>query len=326
MRHISFLLAVFMLCTLFAGCAQEGALPVVIETEVTETETSSAFPEDQRLRLTVTYDDREKGAICPDPDRPPFFYYEADSINYENLTDIRIEIDGETMLLRDAMEQDLVTTDELEAWARVDAKRGYCDMAYGSTNGFAQYDYKYPSFTLRSRYDVYEAPNGELYHDQLLILCDPGLYMSTGRVIRPHPRQELVSEDNPAGELDRENWGVKFEVLSASPTQLTLRCTQSGGQHMGQLSVDGKYTVYQLEGNGFIEKKIPIDDFPPPTLDIPIENEGITEFTITWPESLGELPSGEYEVHFFLKDNYETIPELMRNYEDEQWQVVGFTV
>lgn len=329
MKKICILLAILILVILFAGCAGNDASPVTAETEITEAGAPSpAFPEDQRLRLTVGYA-KESGCIRPDPDSPGELYYGADSINYQNLTDIRIEIDGETMLLQEAMEQDLVTTDELEAWARVDAKRGYCNMAYGSTNGFAQYAYKYHDFVLQSRYDIYEAPNGMLYHDQILTLSNPANYISVTEknISRPHPRPEAVSENNPWGLLDVEDWGVKFEVLSASPTQLTLRCTQSGGQHVGQLKMENGYAVSQLDNRGaYTDVSYEHESFRLPAIDVTIENEGVTEFTIVWPESWGELPIGEYEFTFQLKDTYEEMPPLMRNYEDFQTYTVAFTV
>lgn len=49
-------------------------------------------------------------------------------------------------------------------------------------------------------------------------------------------------------------------------------------------------------------------------------------FTITWPAGCTDLPPGEYELHVTLKDVYEEMHDLMRNYADEQTYTIAFTL
>lgn len=129
------------------------------------------------------------------------------------------------------------------------------------------------------------------------------------------------AEPDPAAteapDPDRDDWGVSFEVLEAAPTHLTVRCTQSGGENTGRLRL-GEGLV---RGSFFME-----DPYVDPSEEVFIENSGVTEFTIPWPEAWGPLPAGEYVYEFYLRDTYKDMPESMQDDAKQQEYSIPFTI
>lgn len=302
-----FILMSILVCAACIGCSD------LVNTEE-NTEVAVSFPDGQRLRLDISIGPK-KGFISSDKEN-----YIENCISYTDITDMFIEIEGQKIELRDAIEQDIITPDELEAYAKVDAKRGFCIMEYVSKNGFAQYMYRYEKFTLLSNYDVIEAANGECYHYQHLAIVPPNNYTPAAYGF---PTVQINGE---LKDIEREDWGVLFEVIEATPVSVTLRCTQSGGQHIGQLQMEDFYTLYRVESNGSCECYYEKTALSSPAVDVAIDNGGITEFLIIWPDECGKLPCGEYELAFYLRDVYEKMPSLMRNYTDQQLYEIRFSI
>lgn len=131
--------------------------------------------------------------------------------------------------------------------------------------------------------------------------------------------------DEETGDIyDREDWGLNFEITEVSPTGMTIRCTHSGGQQIGQLEIvdyslshDGKYL---LLNDGF--------EFSPLTDHVVLKADDVTEFTFDWSEPYGQVSSGEYELVLWIKDIYDESQKhpLMRNFYDTQIYTVRFTV
>lgn len=88
------------------------------------------------------------------------------------------------------------------------------------------------------------------------------------------------------------NWEVSFEVIEADATHVKLRCTRDSG-HACRLQME--HTM--ISGSFFMEN---------PNLyileEIPFGSEDTAEVTIDWTERMGELPAGDYELKFYLRN------------------------
>lgn len=300
------LAAVLLLC---AGCANEKSLaPATVSTTQTPTEPASM----EHLRLSVSY--------RADADSVDFTSDELSGNFSEglcyclNITGASIEIDGQSMPLNEALRDGFITEEEIFCNARLDAREGFCEETYESLNGLTNFTFTYPGYKLRLLYDIYECPDGE----QRLIS-----YMAVyGRDKDLAPCHLFIDEET--GIIDREDWGLDFEVTEVSHTGLTLRCTQSGGQLIGQPEILN-YSLVSHNGNNLTRN----EGFEAsPSLNATLQTDDVTELTIDWTEPYGELSSGEYEVVLWIKDTYDESQKhpLMRNFYDTQIYAVRFTV
>lgn len=102
--------------------------------------------------------------------------------------------------------------------------------------------------------------------------------------------------------------------LSFSGT--TIQCKQTGGQQIGQLSVDWYYLVntdgVELTGNA---------DAQAPECKAELNMGGETTLTLDWTEPYGQLPSGNYRLTLNIIDLFdpEQVHPLMQDFHD--WQV-----
>lgn len=270
-----------------------------------------AFPEGQRLRLTVTPGNHNGDIII---DKGTYL----ERVGYNGVEMLFIDINGQNMELSEAMGQNLITTDELSAFSQIDAKNGFCSMEYDSRNGFSRYKYQYSDFTLYSTYDVFETPNDEKYHNQRLVIDSADHHRLQDTIGFP-----IVIEEGKIKNLAQEDWGVTFEVFESKFSHLTLNCTQLGGQHIGQLYAGGFYTLFQRTESGSENNFFTTTNIRTGTH---IENNGETIITFNWEADRGKLPAGDYSLAFDVVDIYDEIPPLMRNYTDQQTYRVEFTV
>lgn len=129
----------------FAGCSRE-SVPAVTEPAKSET-VAADFPDGQRLLLKVTPGNGYGGmniAVSGKGSNP----------HVSAVEDVLIYLDGNFMDLGEAIEEGLITVEEMDAYARLDAKNGFCRMEYASANGLSLYVYHYDGFDIGSYYDV----------------------------------------------------------------------------------------------------------------------------------------------------------------------------
>ena len=55
---------------------------------------------------------------------------------------------------------------------------------------------------------------------------------------------------------------------------------------------------------------------------------GTTELSFDFTQIYGALPAGDYELTFQMVDCYNPseVPPLMRNFHDNQWYSIGFSI
>lgn len=301
------LAAVLLLC---AGCANEKSLaPATVSTTQTPTEPVSM----EHLRLSVSFDD-DADYVEYTSDELGGNFSEKLIYNF-NITSVTIDIGGQSMPLNEALRDGFITEEEIFCDARLDAREGFCEETCESLNGLTNFTFAYPDYNLRLLYDIYESPNGE----QRLI-SEMVIYEKKVILLPCH----LFVDEETGDIYDREDWGLNFEITEVSPTGMTIRCTHSGGQQIGQLEIvdyslshDGKYL---LLNDGF--------EFSPLTDHVILKADDVTEFTFDWSEPYGQVSSGEYELVLWIKDIYDESQKhpLMRNFYDTQIYTVRFTV
>ena len=250
-------------------------------------------------------------------------------VTYLGMHDVTVNVDGSEMPLEDALKNGKVSVEELVADARQDAALGLCQERWKSENGLSVFTYYYGDFNVRCVYDVYETPaNGKQ------LITDFLIYES-----RSEPTFSPV--DSQTGEaLDKEDWGLAFEVTQADSSGVTIACVQSGGQQIGQLNCGG-YLLYRKNADSQELDTVPtLDDQNPPIEWFSTVEEwnpdpdgfltmnGTTELSFDFTQIYGTLPAGDYELTFQVVDCYNPseVPPLMRNFHDNQWYSIGFSI
>ena len=124
--------------------------------------------------------------------------------------------------------------------------------------------------------------------------------------------------DDDGNILDREDWGITLEVQDVTPTGMTLKFTQSGGQQLGQLQ-----TRYYILTN-IDENKVPASGEN--VMEI-AENDD-TLYTLDWSDTCGALPSGTYQISIEVRDVYDEsqIHPLMRKFHNTQYYGLDFEI
>lgn len=253
-------------------------------------------------------------------------------ISYLNVSNVTINIDGTGRKLEDALREGAVTVDELIAWVRKDASEGFCREVAKSKNGLTEFTYRYGEFTVHYVYDLYETPNrGKCLLTHFLI-CDS------------RSESHFRPVDEQTGEsLDYEDWGLRFDISKADPSGITLSCCQSGGQQLGTLNI-GTHILYKLNSRTLaFEQLEPLTTEGEPSLFTGYRNGfeswtpdpnrfltmgGEKELYIPLGRLYGLLSAGDYEIVLQIVDCYneEEVHPLMRNYRDDQWYSIEFTV
>lgn len=242
-------------------------------------------------------------------------------ITYWSVAEVNVHLGGADIPLEEAIRSGELTVPELFAFARMDAQNGFCKETYASERGLTHFSYSYPECVLELAYDVYETPDGNQTLINEVAVTDHNSNLS----------HKYLDENSEWGYfLDREDWGLTFEVSSVSPTQLTLDYTQQGGQQIGELFIDN-YFLYHAdasarpdEGPGFIGNFQKVSE----ELPIPILSDTSGQITIDWSADAGTLEPGDYFIQMDLSDVYEEseVPPLTVNYYDKQRYNIAFTV
>ncbi len=244
-------------------------------------------------------------------------YKELSLLNLENVT---IDLDGAALTLEDALREGRVTPEQLVTWARLDAGEGLCSEVAKSKNGLTEFTYRYPEFgyTLRSIYDLFEAPNGRQY-----LIADVTIYAAS-----TEPRYSLPADEGRP--IDFEDWGLDFEISEVGSTGLRVTCTQSGGQQLGTLEVEsywlGRKAPDALGWENVEERQT--DSAWTFSVNGPLTMGGTSSLFFDFAEPFGALLAGDYILTVEIVDHYDEsqVHPLMRNYRDTQWYQIEFAI
>lgn len=298
------------------GCGN----PQTVSQPATETtQTTEAAAPHRHLSISLEVDKDADTKVFDSEELNGNFLY---TMQYHKVNNVTISIDGETYPLETALAKGAVNEEDIFYFARQDARARICEMEVESVLGVSNFYFHYPEYSLRLIYDVNETPDGSQH-----LISEFHVYARElpGKL----EQYELLPcghfYDPESGEaLDREDWGLTFEVQQASTTEVTITCTQSGGQQIGQLAV--KY-YYLFENDGPALKKA--EEAKSASFEtIPLETDGATTFTIDWTDWYGTLPSGSY---FLLLDVYDLfdpdqVHPLMVDFHDWQQYSVFFAI
>lgn len=237
------------------------------------------------------------------------------SVTLYNLSDVTIDLGGETVALRDALEKNRISGDELVALARLDAAQGVCNEAVKSKNGLTEFTYHYPEFSLHCVYDIYETPDGKQH-----LIKDLSLY---GTKNTPEYSYAFDKDGQP---IDYENWGLEFRISEVNSKGMRLTCSQSGGQQLGALSLE--LALLSKAGTDQYEPIDPIIPKGETAAASEINMGGITEISFDFEKTYGVLPAGDYELTLQVADRYDknALSTLTRKYHDTQWYSIAFTI
>lgn len=231
-------------------------------------------------------------------------------LHYVDVSDVRVEVDGAVYYLEDAMREERISLEQIYAYSRIDARFGSCETFTKVRNGLTFLVFRYPEYELRFTYDYDSLPDGEhrLVNE---------LYISKNRY-------DVNSGDN---RVVQEDWGVTFEVREVNSSSITLRCTQSGGQQLGELVIDLFFIDSAREEASLprLDGDTDIDPYQPRTI---ISRDTVSEITLDWTEIYGELSPGDYLMSLRVKDAYDpadTHP-VMSKFESRQSYTIAFAV
>lgn len=225
-------------------------------------------------------------------------------MSYCGVTDVSISLSNGSERLEDALKNGDITEEEIFFRARQDARDGRCQETFETQHGVTFYNYHYPDYDLWLVYDVFNSPNGKAYPvSQLIVLRTTPDY-------RIHPSC-LFTDPETGAFVNREDWGLTFELSDVTNHSATVTCTQSGGQQIGQLEVRC-YTLYP-DTKGIVDA---------PKYETGIAMDGTCQFTVDWSETYGDLPSGTYRLCLWIWDIYDEsqLHPLMDNFQD--WQML----
>lgn len=231
-------------------------------------------------------------------------------LHYVDVSDVRVEADGTAYYLEDAMREERISLEQIYAYSRIDARFGSCETFTKVRNGLTFLVFRYPEYELRFTYDYDSLPDGEhrLVNE---------LYISKNRY-------DVNSGDN---RVVQEDWGVTFEVREVNSSSITLRCTQSGGQQLGELVVDLFFIDSAREEASLprLDGDTDIDSYQPRTI---ISRDTVSEITLDWTDIYGELSPGDYLLSLRVTDAYDpadTHP-VMSKFESRQSYTIPFAV
>jgi len=302
--HLPVLVTIFLVVILlvFTGCAQENkSFP------------NSADTSNRNLLISL--------AVNKDA---PSFVFTSDDLNgnftegleYSNVSNVVIYIDGKTVNLEEAIRTGSVTAEEIFCFARLDARSGICKETYESRNGLTHFTYSYPEYTLRLIYDIYETPDGKQH-----LISDMGLYPPNTTI---GTYTHFYLGDVSIARYDLEDWGLTFSVTDVTPSGVCIMVDQSGGQQIGDIRLSSYYLG--KDENTPVDKLNGIRESE--YIDFKITLNGSTEISIDWTDAYGNLPSGQYLLDLSFVDIYTTtdVHPLMRNYYDDMSYILEINI
>lgn len=260
----------------------------------------------QRLNITAVQDESAPCVNVPMDEIDPG---NQASLTYVDLKEVSLKTAQGEKPLEAAIQDGDISVEEIFAYARLDARNGFCTEHKSSLHGLTHFIYVYPKYKLYAAYDLYETPDG---------------------------KQNLINELTFASrnsnltftyeELDQEDWGLTFAVSQADGKSVTIDCTQKGGQQAGTLILD--YFHIYLEDYSEVKPAKNItgtEDFQP---KIPLPMNASDSFTIRWENLYGALPKGKYRMDLHVQDEYDKnkLHPLQDKFHDSQRYWVSFEV
>ena len=325
MRKLSVLFALLLVLLLNACAANNVSMPTVESQPptlpITSTEAKNTSEADGPLiNLTLIKADKATQYQRITEEELTGIYNGV--IDYTGFSDVLIKIGGTDMSLREAILDRHISVEEFIARLQTDARNGYCKEIYETDIDLTHFLYRYNTFEVAVFNDVWEAPNGEkiLARD---IWIDQSWHFNDGIY-----RTYLDDEGNEVGRR-KEDWGLTFEVIEATPTCVKVNITQHGGQQFGQFEINIHYASISGETGGFLRTA---NNTQPRMTGFPsdgrINMNGTTEFTFDWSNELGELPSGTYWMSFGVNDVYNAnlIHPFTKDYTDYQSYFFEFKI
>lgn len=310
-RYFNLVIYIFIIFIL-VSCTRNTQTNQIIEsvsTDPSEYETSKF-----RLNISVATSDSHAMSLLTAEDFNGNF---NGTLEYYGIVDCNILVNSEIVSLNQAISNGTITTEEIIAYARIDARNNVCTELSETKNGLTGFTYQYPEFALQYVYDILEAPDGKQHLINRMIIAAPN------RV------QELtanyVDNSNEYGYLlDREDWGITLEVIGITPTELTIQCVQTGGQHIGELQLS-EYVLYTQDWD-FVNS--PEGSNVGACEPIKIQQNTTSTFTVSWQNSHDTLPSGKYLLSIWIEDIYNEaeIHPLIQNYTDIQPYIIEFEI
>ena len=282
-----------------------------ISTEATSTAQELYVDSGQMLKLSVQKDTENTQQFSTDELGGNF----NRGLLYRRVRDVTIDIDGEDIPLEAALAQGQITEAALWYYCQQDARNGFCQEEWGSRLGLSWVTFDYGDYSVVMAKDIYETPDGQQHLISSMKVHDPqnGKYSE--------PIYGSYYDEETYQRIDREDWGVIFEILEITPESVTVRTTQSGGQQIGVLNI----TLLNIYGNiDYVASTGGADAFE----RIPLKMDDMTEFTINWSDTYGQLNAGEYRLAFEVTDVYESedVHPLMRDYYDIQVYEVEISI
>lgn len=317
-RWGAYLLFMLILCVGSFFLGTKAAYP---ERETPKTEDApaeiSAAPCNQNPQLEILVDVDENAGFTTIPlDRLGGNF--ENEITYWNLSNVDVRVDGEIFSLEEAVREGKTAIEQICAKARMDARNGICKETSTTQHGLTHFTYRYPNFYLETAYDIYETPDGKQH-----LIRDFGIYHAGTY----DAGTAYTYQDEQGNPIDMEDWGLAWEVVGGTPTSLTLRCTQSGGQQIGNLVTDF-YTIYAGENYGFVPTREGIQSADQYEPKLNIQANAVTELTIDWTDTYGALAPGSYAMKLRITDVYDPgqVHPLMENFYDRQSYWISFAV
>lgn len=250
------------------------------------------------------------------------------NLRFENVKDVDIVLDGKSYPLEKAIADGLITVEEIEAYARIDARNGFCEEIAASSRGVSHFIYRYQDVCdLYFTHDIYETPNGSDPVTNYFVISnnngmDNSFYLGGSTIYN------VEAQNYPA---DMEDWKLNFEITGVSPTGFTLNIHQeystskkNGSQQIGQLQLTC-FELYCLDklSTSYLYRFDSEECF--------IENGATNAFEVIFTDvenCPAELPSGNYRIYLDIQDVFEEedMHPLMQDYYQSQGYWISFEI
>lgn len=316
--------AVLALLVTLIGCTRSQKAGDAAETSPTTLETTTQTKDitpQQRLQFSVVEAEDPGYTVVSQEELGE---KTGTEIVYGDLKEVNLTWDGQTISLAQAIREEKLTVPEIFAFARLDAQNGFCQESYISEHGLTHFCYTYPEWELRIAYDIYETPDGQqTLIDELCVYNISEGYHNVSYI--------YVDEDSQWGYfLDREDWGLTFEVANVTPTQITVNYSQKQSQEVGALTLDG-YILCPMDEENNLDSGpnyIAMSRMDTPGLPISLLSDSSGQFTIDWGDTAGALEPGEYYLKVTVSDNFDPtqVHPLIEKFHDKQSYHIVFTV
>lgn len=300
MKKVNPLSALILILTvLLGGCTKAASIP------------TEAVPS-QYLPIRVIVNDEAAPVYISTQELGQNF---CDGLFYHDIEEVTVELDGKSIPLQQALMENIITEADIFYYAQLDARSGLCIESFESYHGVTQFTYRYPEFSFLIVRDIYETPDGAQH-----LISSMTIYQEKPGEIKGPYQYSWNLDTNEM--YDREDWGLVLEIKELSPTGVTVQCTQSGGQQIGDLNVT---FFYLLDQNGFISRN---PESGSQQQAIPIQMEGTSTLVFDWTTLYGALSSGSYEILLDIEDQFDQsqVHPLMVDYHQRQQYSLSFTL